>query len=41
MQRGRVGVDARGLAGLNALPWAELAFPIFLDFLIPFLFIFL
>jgi hypothetical protein len=30
---------ARG-RGLNWLPWAELAFPIFLEFLMPFLFIF-
>jgi hypothetical protein len=31
---------ARARAGLNGLPWAELAFPIFLEFLSPFLFIF-
>jgi hypothetical protein len=30
----------RARAGLNGLPWAELAFPIFLEFLLPFLFIF-
>jgi hypothetical protein len=30
----------RTRAGLNGLPWAELAFPIFLEFLMPFLFIF-
>jgi hypothetical protein len=35
---GREG--ARAWAGLNGLPWAELAFPIFLEFLMPFLFIF-
>jgi hypothetical protein len=34
-RRGR----ARGL-GLNGTAWAELAFPIFLEFLLPFLFIF-
>jgi hypothetical protein len=35
-QRGRTGA----LAGwLNGLPWAKLAFPIFLEFLMPFLFI--
>jgi hypothetical protein len=32
--------DARARAGLNGLPWAKLAFPIFLEFLLPFLFIF-
>jgi hypothetical protein len=32
--------DAWARAGLNGLPWAELAFPIFLEFLLPFLFIF-
>jgi hypothetical protein len=31
---------ARARARLNGLPWAELAFPIFLEFLLPFLFIF-
>jgi hypothetical protein len=31
---------ARVRAGLTGLPWAELAFPIFLEFLLPFLFIF-
>jgi hypothetical protein len=31
---------ARARAGLNGLPWAELAFPIFLEFLLRFLFIF-
>jgi hypothetical protein len=31
---------ARARAGLNGLPWAELVFPIFLEFLLPFLFIF-
>jgi hypothetical protein len=31
---------ARAGAGLNGLPWAELGFPIFLEFLLPFLFIF-
>jgi hypothetical protein len=31
---------ARAGAGLNGLPWAELAFPISLEFLLPFLFIF-
>jgi hypothetical protein len=31
---------ARAWAGLNGLPWDELAFPIFLEFLLPFLFIF-
>jgi hypothetical protein len=30
----------RARAGLNGLPWAELAFPIFLEFWLPFLFIF-
>jgi hypothetical protein len=30
----------RTRAGLNGPPWAELAFPIFLEFLMPFLFIF-
>jgi hypothetical protein len=30
----------RTRAGLNGLPWAELVFPIFLEFLMPFLFIF-
>jgi hypothetical protein len=33
---GREGVHA---GWLNGLPWAELAFPIFLEFLMPFLFI--
>jgi hypothetical protein len=32
--------QARARAGLNGLPWAELVFPIFLEFLLPFLFIF-
>jgi hypothetical protein len=32
--------SARAGARLNGLPWAELAFPIFLEFLLPFLFIF-
>jgi hypothetical protein len=32
--------QARARPGLNGLPWAELAFPIFLEFLLPFLFIF-
>jgi hypothetical protein len=27
---------ARARAGLNGLPWSELAFPIFLEFLLPF-----
>jgi hypothetical protein len=44
----RVCADRRGppvrhrdtRARLNGLPWAELAFPIFLEFLLPFLFIF-
>jgi hypothetical protein len=36
--QGRAG--ARAGAGLNGLLWAELAFPIFLEFLLPFLFIF-
>jgi hypothetical protein len=31
---------ARARAGLNGLPWVELVFPIFLEFLLPFLFIF-
>jgi type IV secretory pathway TrbF-like protein len=31
---------ARGLAGLSGLFWAEMAFPISLEFLMPFLFIF-
>jgi hypothetical protein len=31
---------ARARAGLNGLPWAKLVFPIFLEFLLPFLFIF-
>jgi hypothetical protein len=31
---------ARARVGLNGLPWADLAFPIFLEFLLPFLFIF-
>jgi hypothetical protein len=35
--RGRGRTRAR----LNGLPWAELAFPIFLEFLMPFLFLFL
>ena len=30
----------RARAGVNGLPWAELSFPIFLEFLLPFLFIF-
>jgi hypothetical protein len=30
----------RTRAGLNGLPWAKLAFPIFPEFLMPFLFIF-
>jgi hypothetical protein len=30
----------RGLAGLSGLVWAEMAFPISLEFLMPFLFIF-
>jgi hypothetical protein len=34
--QGRAGARA----GLNGLSWAELAFPIFLEFLLPFLFIF-
>jgi hypothetical protein len=38
--QGRVGAGARTGVGLNGLPWAELAFPIFLEFLLPFLFIF-
>jgi hypothetical protein len=33
-------VRARARAGLIGLPWAELAFPIFLEFLLPFPFIF-
>jgi hypothetical protein len=37
-QRGRAGAHAGWLIGL---PWAEIAFPISLDFLIPFLFLFL
>jgi hypothetical protein len=32
--------DTSARAGLDGLPWAELAFPIFLEFLLPFLFIF-
>jgi hypothetical protein len=32
--------QARAGAWLNGLLWAELAFPIFLEFLLPFLFIF-
>jgi hypothetical protein len=39
-QRGRAGARGRARAGLNGLPWAELAFPISLEFLMPFLFIF-
>jgi hypothetical protein len=49
-ERGRSGLrrqagstcqaQGRARAGLNGLPWAELAFPIFLEFLLPFLFIF-
>jgi hypothetical protein len=39
-QRGHVGARARARARLNGLPWAELAFPIFVEFLLPFLFIF-
>jgi hypothetical protein len=35
-----VGVGVRARPRLNGLPWTELAFPIFLDFLLPFLFIF-
>jgi hypothetical protein len=38
--QGRAGAGTRAGAGLNGLPWAELAFPIFLEFLLPFLFIF-
>jgi hypothetical protein len=38
--QGRAGAGARTRAGLNGLPWAELAFPIFLELLLPFLFIF-
>jgi hypothetical protein len=36
----RAQARARARAGLNGLPWAELAFPIFLEFLLPFLLIF-
>jgi hypothetical protein len=36
--RGRAG--ARAGAGLNGPAWAEMAFSIFLEFLLPFLFIF-
>jgi hypothetical protein len=32
--------QVRARAGFNGLPWAELDFPIFLEFLLPFLFIF-
>jgi hypothetical protein len=39
-EQGRAGTGARAWAGLNGLPWAELAFPIFLEFLLSFLFIF-
>jgi hypothetical protein len=38
VKQGRAG--ARSRAGLNGLPWAELTFPIFLEFLLPFIFIF-
>jgi hypothetical protein len=39
-ERGRLHMIARARAGLNGLPWTELAFPIFLEFLLPFIFIF-
>jgi hypothetical protein len=32
--------DARARAGLNGPTWAEMAFSIFLEFLLPFIFIF-
>jgi hypothetical protein len=37
---GGAGARAHDLAGLSGLPWAGLAFPISLEFLMPFLFIF-
>jgi hypothetical protein len=39
-RRGRASVHARAGAGLNGPTWAEIAFSIFLEFLLPFLFIF-
>ena len=39
-QAERAHGHGRTRAGLNGLPWVELAFPIFLEFLMPFLFIF-
>jgi hypothetical protein len=39
-QADRARGRGRTRAGLNGLPWVELAFPIFLEFLMPFLFIF-
>jgi hypothetical protein len=39
-QRGRADAFARVRAGLNGSAWAEMAFSIFLEFILPFLFIF-
>jgi hypothetical protein len=38
--RGCAGAGTHARAGLNGPTWAELAFSIFLEFLLPFLFIF-
>jgi hypothetical protein len=38
--RGHAGPDARTRAGLTGPTWAEISFSFFLEFLLPFLFIF-
>jgi hypothetical protein len=40
LDAGGARAQARAGAGLNGLAWAEMAFSIFLEFLLPFLFIF-